>query len=87
MIVVQRDQQDSLSNSKMSSKERQKACKTVLQKKKRKDEEMMQEGKTNRERRTAMEDAVLPDTNEMNTKTRTNSCNRKEESLKIISSD
>lgn len=64
----------------------------MLQKKKRKDEEMMQEGTTKRERRKAMGDAVLPDTlpdtNEMNTKTRTNSCNsRKEESLKIISSD
>ena len=66
----------------MSSKERQKACKTVLQKKKRKDEEMMQEGTTKRERRKAMGNAVLLDTNEMNTKTRTNSCNsRKEEKM------
>lgn len=54
----------------------------MLQKKKRKDEEMMQEGTTKRERRKAMGDAVLPDTNEMNTKTRTNSCNsRREEKM------
>ena len=43
---------------------------------------MMQEGTTKRERRKAMGDAVLPDTNEMNTKTRTNSCNsRREEKM------
>ena len=43
---------------------------------------MMQEGMTKRERRKAMGNAVLLDTNEMNTKNRTNSCNsRKEEKM------
>ena len=56
----------------------------MLQKKKRKDEEMMQEGTTKRERRKAMGDAVLPDTNEMNTKTRTNSCNSRKEEKRVF---